>query len=169
MFQVPQLPPVIKEVIAKVEDDIKDIDDICNEIVIILHTRDITDSDENLCRKFGRVRHFNPSMYNRDLSTVPTDYLFVDVRDKVTRMQISKIDVSKFKVCAYVQPWEKLDNLFDEFCKDMNIITKFPDTKVTYKAEFDDLLCERKKIRSPSSCLSFLAYLVNIWDQVRKH
>jgi hypothetical protein len=168
MFQVPTLPPVIKEVAQEVVDDVKDIDDL-EQIVVILHTRDISESDENLCRKFGRVRHFNPSMYNRDLSSVPCDYLFVDVRDKVTRMQISKINTALFKVCAYVNVWEKLDNLFDDFMKDINILTKFPETKVTYKAEFDDLLCERKKIRSPSSCLSFLAYIVNIWDQVRKH
>jgi hypothetical protein len=172
MFQAQQnLPPVLSlSASAKnPEEDVKDIDDLANnQIVIILHTRDITDTEERLCQKFGRIRHYNPSMINRDLESVPTDYLFVDVRNKTFRLNIGKVDASKFKFGAYVHKWEKPDNIFDEFCEDINVFSSFPSSKVTYKSEFDDLLSCKNKIKSPNSCLSFLACVVNIWETVRK-
>lgn len=158
---VPKLPPVIQQVEEKQEERKE-------KLVVILHTRDVSEAEENLCRKFGRVRHYNPSMINRDLQTVPADYLFCDVRDKVTRIHIGKLDANEYNVCAYVNSWEKLDNIFDDFA-DIRVFSNFPDSKVTYKEEFDSLLCDKKKIKAPNSCLSFLSCVVNIWDSVKKH
>ena len=103
------------------------------------------------------------SMENRSLDTVDCEYLFVDIRDKYARTNISKVDVTKYKWCAYANVWEKLDtHVYDDSIDEIHIITKFPDMK------HDDLLTEQKKIESPSSCLSLLSVLVNIWSTVRK-
>lgn len=172
-LQVPQLPPVIAKV-AEVVEEVKKFDVELDEkesdkLVIILHSRDVGDAEEKLCQKYGRVRHWNPSMANRSLNTVDCEYLFVDIRDKYARTNISKVDVSKYKWCAYVNPWEKLDtHIYDDFIEEINMITKFPDMKVTYKSEYDDLLTEKKRIKTPSSCLSLLSFLVNIWQTVAK-
>lgn len=161
------LPAVVKSVEAEIkEEEQKNEKDL---LVIILHSRDVGDTEENLCRKYGRVRHWNPTMANRSLETVDCDYLFVDIRNKYARISVSKEDVTKYKWCAYANVWEKLDShVYDEFISDINILTKFPDMKCTYKSEYDDLLTERKKIKSPSSCLSLLSFLVNIWNTVKK-
>ena len=137
--------------------------------VLILHTRDVTDDEEQLCRKFGVIRHFNPSMVNIPLETVKAHYIFVDVRNKYYRINIAKVDVTKFRVCALVNSWEKHNNIFDDFC-DVNIMTKLPhDVKVAFKSEFDDLLTNKKLIKSPgNSCLSLLSYLVNLWDELKR-
>lgn len=174
---VPELPPVIKQVALKpvVEEkrDESPVEDMRapeeKQLVIILHSRDVGDTEENLCKKYGRVRHWNPSMANRSLDTIECEYLFVDIREKYARVNISKVDASKYKWCAYAHVWEKLDShVYEDFINDINIITKFPDMKCTYKYEYDDLLTEHKKIKSPSSCLSFLSFLVNIWSTVKK-
>ena len=160
---VKQAEPELKEEEAK--PDAQDL------LVIILHSRDVGDTEENLCKKYGRVRHWNPTMANRSLESIreSADYLFVDIRDKYARVSIAKVDVTKFKWCAYAHAWEKLDShVYDEFISDINILTKFPDMKCTYKNEYDDLLTEKKKIKSPSSCLSLLSFLVNIWSTVRR-
>ena len=169
------LPQVIKQPSIELQqkhadapvEDCKAPED--DKLVIILHSRDVGDSEENLCKKYGRVRHWNPSMANRALTTLECDYLFVDVREKYARVNISKEDVSKHKWCAYANVWEKLDShVYDDFIDDINILTKFPDMKCAYKYEYDDLLTEKKKIKSPSSCLSLLSFLVNIFDSVKK-
>lgn len=140
-----------------------------DKLVIILHSRDVGDYEENLCKKYGRVRHWNPSMANRALTTLECDYLFVDIREKYARVNIAKEDPLKYKWAAYAQVWEKLDShVYDDFLDDINILTKFPDMKCTYKYEYDDLLTKKKKIKSPSSCLSLLSFLVNIFDSVKK-
>jgi hypothetical protein len=137
--------------------------------VLILHTRDVTDDEEQLCRKFGVVRHFNPSMVNIQLETVKADYIFVDVRVKFYRIHIAKIDTSKFRICSLVNSWQKRDNIFDDFVDEINIMTKIPEDKVTYKHEFDDLLVCKKLIKSPgNSCLSFLSYVVNIFEELKR-
>jgi hypothetical protein len=173
-LQVPQLPPVIAKVAEELLPKAKQFDAEPSEsdkLVIILHSRDVGDAEETLCRKYGKFRHWNPSMANRPLETIreSCDYLFVDIRDKYARTNISKVDVTKYKWCAYANVWEKLDtHVYDDFIDEIHIITKFPDMKVTYKSEYDDLLTEKKKIKSPSSCLSLLSFLVNIWSTVRK-
>ena len=165
-LSVPQLPSVIKQVIEEKEPEAPESSD---QLVIILHSRDVGDAEETLCRKYGRVRNWNASMANRPLSTVDCQYLFVDIREKYARTNISKVDVADFKWCAYANVWEKLDtHFYDDFIDEINIITKFPDMKVTYKHEFDDLLTQKKKIKSPSSCMSLLSFLVNIWSTVRR-
>lgn len=180
-IKVPELPPVInsfKKVVKTAEEVKEEIDNSPLEdmrapeekqLVIILHSRDVGDAEENLCRKYGRVRHWNPSMANRSLATVDCEYLFVDIRDKYARTNISKEEPARHKWCAYANVWEKLDtHIYDEFIEEINIITKFPDMKVTYKHEYDDLLTQKKRIKSPSSCLSLLSFLVNIWSTVSK-
>jgi hypothetical protein len=169
-LQVPQLPPVIAKVAEELlQPEAKQFDAESDKLVIILHSRDVGDAEERLCQKYGRIRHWNPSMANRSLDTVDCEYLFVDIRDKYARTNISKVDVTKYKWCAYANVWEKLDtHVYDDFIDEIHIITKFPDMKVTYKSEYDDLLTEKKKIKSPSSCLSLLSFLVNIWSTVRK-
>ena len=138
--------------------------------VLILHTRDISSDEELLCRKFGVVRHFNPSMVNINLATVKADYIFVDVRNKYFRIQVAKVDTDKFRVCALVNSWEKHNALFDGFVDGINIMTKLPhDVKVAFQEEFDELLCCKKRIGSPgNSCLSLLSYLVNVWDELKR-
>ena len=77
------LPPVVKQSSIEPpkyqepqpEPETKASDD--QKMVLILHTRDITSDEELLCRKFGTVRHFNPSMVNIPLETVKADYIFV--------------------------------------------------------------------------------------------
>lgn len=141
-----------------------------NKIVLILHTKDVSSEDENLCRKFGTVRHFNPSMVNISLESVKADYIFVDVREKYYRIHIAKVNTDNFRVCALVNSFEKHNNIFDNFVDDINIMTKLPvDVKVAFKEEFDDLLCSKKLIKSPgNSCLSLLSYLVNIWEELKR-
>ena len=166
------LPPVVAKAAAPVEEvkvEVQPQSENQEKIVLILHTRDITPEEENLCRKFGSVRNFNPSMCNISVETVPANYLFVDVRVKYYRLAISKINPDKFRICSLVNSWEKHNNIFDDFC-DVNMITKLPfDVKVTYKHEFDELLCNKKLIKSPgNSCLSLMSYLVNIWDELKR-
>lgn len=140
-----------------------------DQIVLILHTRDVSADEEQLCRKFGVVRHFNPSMVNIPLQTVKADYIFCDIRNKYYRINIAKIDTSKFKVCALVNAWQKRDNIFDDFVDEINVMTKIPEDKVAFKSEFDDLLTCKKLIKSPgNSCLSLLSYIVNLWDEIKK-
>jgi hypothetical protein len=156
----PAVESVLEEKTSKLADD---------KIVLILHTRDITPEEENLCKKFGSVRNFNTSMCNISVETVPANYLFVDVRVKYYRLAISKINPDNFRICSLVNSWEKHNNIFDDFC-DVNMMTKLPhDVKVTYKLEFDELLCNKKLIKSPgNSCLSLMSYLVNIWDELKR-
>lgn len=160
------LPPVVN---VKPELALDEKQQANDKIVLILHSRDITIEEENLCKKFGSVRNFNPSMCNISVETVPANYLFVDIRVKYYRLAISKVNPDNFRICALVNSWEKHNNIFDDFC-DVNIMTKLPhDVKVTYKHEFDDLLCNKKLIKSPgNSCLSLMSYLVNIWDELKR-
>ena len=168
------LPPVVKHQPIELEVKHQDapeenVKPPKDKTVLILHTRDVSNDEEQLCRKFGVVRHFNPSMVNIDLSTVQADYIFCDVRNKYYRIQISKVDLEKFRVSCLVNSWEKHNNIFDDFAE-VNIITKMPhDVKVAFKHEFDELLCNKKLIKSPgNSCLSLLSYLVNIWDELKR-
>lgn len=153
-----------------VEQERKEPDQKCEKTVLILHTRDVSSDEEQLCRKFGVIRHFNPSMVNIPLETVEADYIFCDVRNKYYRIQIAKIDTEKFRVCALVNAWEKCNNVFDNFVDEINIMSKLPhDVKVAFKQEYDDLLCSKKLIKSPgNSCLSLMSYLVNIWDELKR-
>jgi hypothetical protein len=169
------LPPVLKQLSVaepakKQEEEAEVKAPDADSTILILHTRDISSDEEQLCRKFGTVRHFNPSMVNIDLATVQAQYIFVDVRNKYYRIQIAKVDTDKFRVCALVNSWEKHNNIFDSFVDGINLMTKLPhDVKVAFKEEFDDLLCSQKLIKSPgNSCLSLMSYLINIWDELKR-
>lgn len=160
---VPVEPPKYQEP----EPEVKVSED---KTILILHTRDISSDEELLCRKFGTVRHFNPSMVNIDLATVNARYIFCDVRDKYFRIQIAKVDTSKFRICALVNSWEKHNAIFDSFIENINMMTKFPhDVKVAFKEEYDELLCSKKLIKSPgNSCLSLLSFVINLWDELKR-
>ncbi len=175
------LPPVVKQPSIELQQKqaaleekhqdapVEDMKAPQNKTILILHTRDVSNDEEQLCRKFGVIRHYNPSMVNINLASVQADYIFVDIRNKFYRINISKVKLDDFRVCALVNSWEKHNNIFDDFC-DVNIITKLPhDVKVAFKHEFDDLLCDKKLIKSPgNSCLSLMSYLVNIWDELKR-
>lgn len=173
------LPPVLVKQLSIAEASKKQLEESDHDVkgdipkhktILILHTRDVSSDEELLCRKFGTVRHFNPSMVNISLETVHADYIFCDVRNKYYRIQIAKIDTEKFQVCALVNSWEKHNAIFDGFVDNINIMTKFPhDVKVAFQKEFDELLCSKKLIKSPgNSCLSLMSYLVNIWNELKR-
>lgn len=177
MLQVPSLsslgnplPQVVKPLAVIEEEKPQQNDD---KIVIILHTRDISIEEEFLMKKFGNgVRNFNPSMVNVEINDLKKDcsYLFVDIRNKYYRNAVSKLDTDKYRFAALVQSWEKMDTrIFDEFYEGMHIMSKLPSIKVSFKEEWDDLLCDQSKIKTPgNSCLSFLSYIVNVWDSLKK-
>ena len=181
MFKVPQLPPSINQLAPADEVKIDNSNNIAQpelanvplvpstKLIICLHTKDIGDDNINLFNKFGRTRNFNPSMINIDLNKLDCEYLFVDVREKAFRTAMSKVDFENFNVFGLLNVWEKHDNLFQEIDPDINILTKFSKSqKFAFKHEFDDYLLNTSKIRSPSTCLSLLAFLVNVFDSVKK-
>ena len=140
-----------------------------DKIVIILHTKDVSQEDRELLKKFGKVRDMNYSMYNLPLEDLDCHYLLVDCREKLNKMHITRVDVNKFKFVAYVQPFQKHDNIFEDFLEDINIMTKFPkDYKVAFKSEFDDVLTSMKRIKNSSCFLSFVSFLVNGFQAVMK-
>ena len=173
-FQVPcllnenkvYLPQVVnKQNNNPVEDkkvETSQIIDVDHKIVIILHTKDVNNEDRLLLNKFGRVRDLNYSMYNIDLNKLECDYLLVDCRDKLNKLQITRINVDKYSWCAYVHCFEKHDPIFQDFKEDINVMTKFPhEYKVAYKCEFDDVLTSCKKIKNNSCLMSLLSFLLN--------
>ena len=140
-----------------------------DKIVIILHTKDVSQEDRELLKKFGKIRDMNYSMYNLPLEDLDCHYLLVDCREKLNKMHITRVDVNKFKFVAYVQPFQKHDNIFEDFLDDINIMTKFPkDYKVAFKSEFDDVLTSMKRIKNSSCFLSFVSFLVNGFQAVMK-
>ena len=158
--------PVVEEKVELIEVEKQPIDD---KIVIILHTKDITQEDRDLLKKFGSVRDLNYSMFNIPLENLDCDYLLVDCRNKLNKLHITRVDVDKFKFVAYVFPFEKHDNIFEDFIPNLPTLTKFPkDYKVAYKSEFDDVLTSVKKIKNSSCALSLLSFLVNGLSSVLK-
>ena len=140
-----------------------------DKIVIILHTKDVSQEDRELLKKFGKIRDMNYSMYNLPLEDLDCHYLLVDCREKLNKMHITRVDVNKFKFVAYVQPFQKHDNIFEDFLDDINVMTKFPkDYKVAFKSEFDDVLTSMKRIKNSSCFLSFVSFLVNGFQAVMK-
>ena len=183
-FQVPSLamlsnplPQVVK--LAAPVDEVKvDVQPVQqpevpqpekDRIVIILHTKDVSQEDRELLKKFGKVRDMNYSMYNLPLENLECDYLLVDVTNKLNKLHITRVDVDKFKFVAYVHPFQKHDNIFEDFLEDINVMTKFPiDYKVAFKSEFDDVLTSMKRIKNSSCFLSFVSFLVNGFQALPK-
>lgn len=167
------LPPVVKPTVPV--DDVKvevpqPQQENNDKIVIILHTKDVSQEDRDLLKKFGKLRDMNYSMFNLDLSELDCDYLLVDVRDKLNKLHITRVDIEKFKFCAYVHSFQKHDNIFEDFNENINILTKFPhEYKVAFKSEFDDVLTSMKKIKNSSCFLSLVSFLVNGFQSVLKH
>ena len=160
-------PPVEEVKVEVVQPEIPQTEK--DKIVIILHTKDVSQEDRDLLKKFGKLRDMNYSMFNLDLSQLDCDYLLVDVRDKLNKLHITRVDVDKFKFVAFVQPFQKHDNIFEGFLDEINVMTKFPtDYKVAFKSEFDDVLTSMKKIKNSSCFLSFVSFLVNGFSSVLK-
>lgn len=131
-----------------------------SKMILVLHSKDVTPEEELLFRKFGKTRHWNSGMINVDLQQLECDYLFCDMTDKMCRLHVGKLDFDQFRVCAYCHVWEKFDETYRHL-GDVNVVTKFPFIKVAFKDEFDNMLLDKKRIKSPNSCLSLLSFLIN--------
>ena len=172
------LPPVVKQPSIELQQKYADlpVEDMkappppnIDKIVVILHTKDVSQEDRDLLKKFGRVRDMNYSMYNLPLGDLVCDYLLVDVREKLNKLHISRVNVDDFKFCAYVHSFQKHDPIFQDFKEDINMMTKFPhEYKVAFKEEFDEVLTSMKKIKNSSCFLSLVSFLVNGFQAVMK-
>lgn len=139
-----------------------DLDLEDEKIVVVLHTKDLSQEDLDLLKKHGSIRNYNYSMFNLDLTKLTCKYLLVDVRDKLNKLHIQRVNKDKFKWVGFVHSFQKHDNIFNDFIENINVISNFPhDYKVAFKEEFDQILTEVKKIKTTGCLISLLSFLMN--------
>ena len=160
-------PPVEEVKVEVVQPEIPQTEK--DKIVIILHTKDVSEEDRELLKKHGSLRDMNYSMYNLPLENLQCNYLLVDVTNKLNKLHISRVNTENFKFCAYVHSFQQHDNIFEDFLENINVMTKFPtDYKVAFKSEFDEILTSLKKIKNTSCLVSLLSFLINGLGAVMK-
>jgi len=138
------------------------------EPFLLVHTKDLSESDLELLREYGRVIIFDPRVYlNVPVQSLQFDYMVIDIREREGRhylQQIIQSEADRYNIVSLCHSFEKTDEYHQEIGVD-NIITKLPD-KQAFKDDFDRLLLQ-KKISKPNaafSCIkSVLRFANGVW------
>ena len=139
------LPAVISSVAALLPEP-KVVDPAGSKSVVIVYSKDLSDTDLALIKEYGKVLQWDDHLVNLPFASLVFDYLLIDLRAKSARIELGKQDLSAFSVAAYV-PWVQKSEAFVTQL-DAHPITSFP-TKCVSKADFDTQLMN-DKIKSPS-------------------
>ena len=125
------------------------------EKFIIVHSRDIEETDTELLREYGKVIMFDPLVYlNVPIQNLEFDYILLDLRRKEDRHYLQQIDsvvLENFNIVSICYSFEKSEEYHEEIGVE-NIMTKLP-AKQAFKADFDRLLLQ-KKISKPRPAMS---------------
>ena len=122
---------------------------------LILHSKDMEQTDIDLLKDYGRVILFENKVYQHiPIHTLDFDYMLLDLRRKEDRQYFQFIDeafLNKCNVVSYCYSIEKEEDFHSEIGVD-NILTKFPERQA-FKHDFDRLLL-LKKLSKPKVWLS---------------
>ena len=122
---------------------------------IIIHSKDVSDTDISLLKEYGKVIIFDPMVYmNIPIQNLIFDYILLDLRRKEDRYYLQQIDESLYEqlhIVSLCYTFEKFDDIHEEIGV-KNIISKMP-PKQAFKADFDRLLLQ-KKLGKPRPVLS---------------
>ena len=128
---------------------------IPNNQFLILHSKDMVQSDIDLLKDYGRVISYDHLIYNNiAINILDFDYMLLDLRCREDRHYYQKIEESFLEKCHVVSLCHSVEK-FEDFHQEIgaaNILTKLPDRQA-FKTEFDRLLL-LKKISKPSLFMS---------------
>lgn len=158
MSSFDNLPPTIQKVSFAPADEVKIIDGDEKRIVLV-HSKDLSNSDLDSLRENGKILRWAPVHTNLDFCNLEFDFLLVDLRIKEARVQLGKQDLTHFHLVLYTHWFQKEDN----FTKELkgHVLTSLPKTWVS-KADFVSQLLQ-EKISSPSVFKSFLRLVLACW------
>lgn len=130
---------------------------------IIVHSKDIEDTDLALLKEYGKVIVFDPLVYvNIPIQQLTFEYLLLDLRRREDRYYLQQIDDTQdqFYIVSICYAFEKFDDIHEEIGVE-NIMSKLP-PKQAFKADFNRLLLQKKisKPRPALSCFKSLLRLV---------
>lgn len=152
-----KLPSIVKAVISEI--DVKPVDNSDTKPFIIACSRDITPTELELLKSYGRVLVFDNSFINIPLSSHQFNYSIFDLHNKIHRDALAKEDLSNYHVVCVVGMLDTHDDFSDDIHAE-NCIRSFP-ARQAFLTDFNRLLLS-KKIRKPSflkSALRFLCFL----------
>lgn len=152
-----RLPTVIKK-----EVDVSDVkSDIASseKPFLIIHSREVEQSEKELLKNYGDVLEWDSSFQNIPLKNHKFDYCLLDIYSKDVRMLLMKTDLSLYHTVILSKKWQSEDDFINDVQAE-NVLRSLP-PRQAFKQDFDKLLLS-VKIRSPSCAKSFLRVLLKV-------
>lgn len=152
----------ILENLKKLNDDAKYES---NKRYIIVSTKELSKEDKDIFESYGKLIVYDERYVNLKYEDLEFDYLYVDIRDKVSRYNLASQAIEKFNVVLYVSWYEKIEEFIEQIMKktkdQANVITSVP-AKCISKQHFDQSLLV-EKLSSPSCLKAFLKTLYRVF------
>jgi hypothetical protein len=147
----------ILENLKKLNDDAKHES---SKKYIIVSTKDLSKEDKDVFQSYGKLIVYDERYVNLKYEELEFDYLYVDIRDKISRYNLASQNIQNFNIVVYCAFWEKIEEFIEQLHKktndEANVITSIPN-KCISKEHFDkSLLVE--KLSSPSFLKSVVKY-----------
>jgi hypothetical protein len=152
-----KLPSVIKQAVdqSDVKSDVSDVD----KPFLIIHSRNVEQSEKDLLKSYGSVLEWDSSFINIPLSSHQFQYCLLDIHNKDVRMLLMKTDLTQYHVVILSRKWESEDD-FHEDVQAENVIRSLP-PKQAFVSEFNRLLLA-PKIRKPSCAKAVLRIVLKV-------
>ena len=157
---VPELPPVISEVVADASNSIllESVSVDASKKTLVLCSKKLSEEDVDIFSEFGAVLKWVDKYVNVPLSQLqPFDYLIGDMNSKNFRLTLGRTDLSQYNIVSYVSFIQKTEDFIEQVpCN--NILTSIPLHAVN-KADFDSQL-HNAKLVSPSMVKSLFQWVL---------
>lgn len=152
-----RLPSVIKKEIdsSDVKSDIQSSD----KPFLIIHSRDVEQSEKDLLKTYGVVLEWDSSFQNIPLKSHKFDYCLLDIHSKDVRMLLMKTNLEDYHTVILSSKWQSEDDFIEDI-KAENVLRSLP-PRQAFKPDFDKLMLSAK-IRSPSCSKAFLRLFLKV-------
>lgn len=157
MSLLDNLPPVIKQ--AVMEEDVKSINGEIDKPFIIVHSRELEQSEKDLLRNYGTLLEWTAAYRNIPIAKHRFNYMTCDVNDKDVRMMLMTNPMDNYHVIVLCRKWEVEDDFIDDV-KCENVLRNLP-AQMAFKNDWDRLLLSAK-IRSPSCGKAILRLFLSL-------
>lgn len=134
---------------------------------VIVSTKDLSKEDKDIFESYGKLIIYDERYVNLKYDDLEFDYLYVDIRDKVSRYNLATQNIDNFHIVIYCAFWEKIEEFIEQLQKktndQVNVITSIP-AKCINKDHFDKALLVGK-LSSPSFLKSAWKYAVKCFGK----
>lgn len=155
------LPPVIQ----KREEEKKAFDvelnpnDKNDKPFIIIYSKTPEKEELEEFMQWGKVVQWGDHYQNLQFEDIEFRYLFIDIRSKPARRELSQNDLTKYNIVLFVSWYEQIEDFISQIQnknENSNVLTSIPKKSIS-RDKFEASLLDEKLV-SPSLMKSFLKF-----------